>query len=124
MRRSHHGRALGHDDHHLLCELAPPHGPLFAWLDGQALEHGAQPWDTLRAAVQGHEYGAYLLDQAGKVLPDIEHDLNELRHILQLERARRLDEERKDLSARAATDPVAYERLKQLWSEAKPPPAT
>jgi DNA primase len=112
---------LTNDDHHLLCELAPPHGPLFGWLDSYVLDHGPQPWDTLKSALQGHEFEPFLLDQVTKMLPDIEHDLNELQQILKMEREHRLDEERKELSARAATDPAAYERLKQLWSEAKPP---
>ena len=111
-------------DHHLLCELAPPHGPLFGWLDSYALDHGPQPWEALGPALQGHEYEGYLADQLGKVLPDIEHDLDELQQILRKEREHRLDEERNELSARAATDPAAYERLKQLWSEQKPPPPT
>jgi DNA primase len=112
---------LTNDDHHLLCELAAPHGPLFSWLDSYVLDHGPQPWETLKTALQGHEFEPFVLDQAARVLPDIEHDLSELQQILQMERDRRLDEERKELSARAATDPAAYERLKQLWSEAKPP---
>jgi DNA primase len=113
---------LSQDDHHLLCELAPPHGPLFAWLDSQTLEHGPQPWEALRQALQGHEFEQFALDQVSRVLPDIEHDLSELKQILRLERERQLDEERKELSARAATDPAAYERLKQLWGAGKPPP--
>jgi DNA primase len=115
---------LGHEDHQLLCELAPPHGPLFGWLDSHVHEHGPEPWEALKAALQDHEFAAFALDQVGKVLPDIEHDLSELRQILQMERDSRLDEERKELSARAATDPQAYERLKQLWSEQKPPSAS
>ncbi|MES2634113.1 MAG: DNA primase [Pseudomonadota bacterium] len=111
---------LSHDDHHLLCDLPAPHGPLFAWLDAYTHEHGASNWDALREAAQGHEHETFLLDQAGKMLPDIEHDLTELQQILRMERDRRLDDERKELSARAATDPAAYERLKQLWAEAKP----
>ncbi|MGZ5787184.1 MAG: DNA primase [Ramlibacter sp.] len=114
---------LSHDDHHLLCELAPPHGPLFAWLDSQVLEHGPQPWEALRSALQGHEYEHFALEQVSRVLPNIEHDLSELQQILRMERERQLDEERKELSARAATDPAAYERLKQLWNTEKSPPA-
>jgi len=113
---------LSNDDHHVLCELGAPHGPLFAWLDSQIHEHGEQPWDALKAAVQGQEHEAFLLDQVGRVLPDIEHDLDELRRILRMERDARRDEERKELSARAATDPAAYERLKQLWNEQKQSP--
>jgi DNA primase len=115
---------LGHEDHQLLCELAPPHGPLFGWLDSRVHEHGSEPWETIRAALAGHEFEAYAVEQVAKVLPDIEHDLSELRQILDMERDKALAEERKELSARAATDPQAYERLKQLWSGQKAPPRT
>ncbi|MDB5946487.1 MAG: primase [Ramlibacter sp.] len=105
---------LSHDDHQLLCELAPPHGPLFAWLDSQVHDHGPQPWETLQTALQGHELEAFALAQVGKVLPDIENDLQELRQILTLELKRRTDEEMTDLVTRAKSDPAAYERLRQL----------
>ncbi len=105
---------LSHDDHTLLCELAPPHGPLFAWLDSQVHDHGAQPWEALRDALQGHQHEAFAVGQVGGVLPDIENDLQELRQILALERKRRTDEEMTDLVARAPSDPQAYEQLKQL----------
>ncbi|MDP3618932.1 MAG: DNA primase, partial [Ramlibacter sp.] len=49
---------LSHDDHHLLCDLPAPHGPLFAWLDAYTHEHGAADWNTLREAAQGHEHEA------------------------------------------------------------------
>ncbi len=105
---------LSHDDHQLLCELAPPHGPLFSWLDSQVHDHGPQSWDVLRAALQGHQHEAFALAQVGGVLPDIENDLQELRQILALERKRRNDEEMTELVARAPSDPLAYEQLKQL----------
>ncbi|MBG9387355.1 DNA primase [Caenimonas aquaedulcis] len=106
--------ALSHDDHHLLCELAPPHGPLFAWLDSQVHEHGPQPWEALRAALSGHEFEPFLVDQVEKMLPDIEHDLSELRQILAKERARLDAERRTALVERARSDPAAYEELKRL----------
>jgi DNA primase len=105
---------LSHDDHQLLCELAAPHGPLFAWLDSQVHDHGAQPWATLREALQGHELESFAVDQVGKVFADIENDPQELRQILALERDRRNSEEMKELSARAPADPQAYERLRLL----------
>jgi DNA primase len=105
---------LSNDDHHLLCELAAPHGPLFTWLDSHIHEHGPEEWAALRSAVEGHEHAHYLLDQAGKVLPDIEHDLDELRQILLKERQRLLAERMKDLAERAPGDPAAYEELRRL----------
>ncbi len=46
---------LSSEDHNLLCDLAPPHGPLFAWLDHQHHEYGPQPWGALREGLRGHE---------------------------------------------------------------------
>jgi DNA primase len=105
---------LSHDDHQLLCELTAPHGPLFAWLDSQVHDHGPQAWATLRDALQGHEHETFAVAQVEKLLKDIEPDPQELRQILALERDRRIDEEMKELSSRAPTDPEAYERLRQL----------
>jgi DNA primase len=105
---------LSNDDHHLLCDLAAPHGPLFAWLDAHIHESGPEAWDMLRTAVAGHEYENYLLDQAARMLPDIEHDLDELRQILAKERDRLKAERMRQLAERATTDPAAYEELRKL----------
>jgi DNA primase len=111
--------ALSNDDHHLLCDLAPPHGALFSWLDAHIHENGPEPWDALRDAVAPHEFAPYLLDQAGRVLPDIEHDLDELRHILSKERDRLRAERMKLLAERAGSDPAAYEELRKLIESEK-----
>ena len=111
--------SLSHDDHQLLCELAPPHGPVFAWLDSQVHDHGAQAWPLLLDALKGLPFEAFAADQVGKVLPDIENDLQELRQILTLELKRRTDEEMTELVARAGTDPAAYEQLRQLFEAQK-----
>jgi DNA primase len=111
--------ALSNDDHHLLCELAPPHGPLFAWLDGHVHEHGPEEWAALRAAVESHDNAPYLFEQAAKVLPDIEHDLDELRQILGKERERLRAERKRFLAERAPGDPAAYEELRKLIADEK-----
>ncbi len=112
---------LSNDDHHLLCELGAPHGPLFAWLDARMQDHGPQPWDTLRQALQGHEHESVALGLMARLPSVIEADPGELVHILTLEHQRRRAEEMKDLSARAATDPQAYERLRTLVAQARTP---
>ena len=115
--------ALSNDDHHVLCELAPPHGPLFAWLDAHIHENGPEPWPALQAAIAGHEHEGYLLHHAGRLLPDIEHDLDELRHILGLERDRLRADRKRELAERAGTDPAAYEELRKLIESEKAPGA-
>lgn len=112
---------LSNDDHHLLCELAAPYGPLFAWLDARMQDHGPQPWDTLRQELQGHDHEAFALGLMARLAVDIEADPGELGSILALERQQRRAEEMKALSARAATDPEAYERLRELVARSRTP---
>ncbi len=38
--------------HHVLLQQPAPHGELFAWIEGQYMQHGAQPWSALRIALQ------------------------------------------------------------------------
>lgn len=63
---------LSADDHAMLAHLPAPHGPLFAWLEAQWHEHGAQPWAVLREALRGHPDEAFASAQvlAAMDLPD------------------------------------------------------
>jgi DNA primase len=112
---------LTNDDHHLLCELTPPYGPLFTWLDARAQDQGPQPWSTLREELRGHEHEAFALGLMGRLPADIEADPGELGHILALEHQQRRAQEMKALSARAASDPQAYERLRALVAQTRTP---
>ncbi|RYF17942.1 MAG: DNA primase [Comamonadaceae bacterium] len=47
---------LTNEDHHLLCELQPPHGDLFSWVDNRHHEHGAEPWAVLQLALDGQPF--------------------------------------------------------------------
>ncbi len=111
---------LSHDDHHLLCELDAPHGPLFAWIDARLHDAGPQPWAELREALRAHEHGDFAQGLMARLPTRIEADPTELAHILDRERQRRRAEEMQDLSRRAATDPHAYERLKELVAQTRP----
>lgn len=81
--------SLSAADHQLLCELPPPHGNLFTWLDGQFHDFGPQPWGALREALRGHELEATAVAEVEKVPPEIESDPAELRNILVLEKRAR-----------------------------------
>jgi len=48
--------ALTDADHHLLCELQPPHGDLFSWIDTRFHEHGGEPWAVLQLALEGQPF--------------------------------------------------------------------
>lgn len=112
---------LTNEDHHLLAEEPPPHGPLFAWLESQWLEHGPQPWAVLREAMRGHLFEGLALDLHGSGLelerpdPQGNGDEEPAPHALQLELRqllRRMHIERLKLletvwAAKAASDPAA-----------------
>jgi DNA primase len=42
---------LSNGDHHLLCELQPPLGDLFSWIDTRFHEHGGEPWAVLQLGI-------------------------------------------------------------------------
>jgi DNA primase len=128
---------LSTEDHNLLCELAPPHGPLFVWLDHQHHEHGNQAWGALREGLREHESEDLalrvmataftpLLDDEGKPMPESltpeqqrkEAGL-ELRGILNKILFESLDAQMKEAIAEAAADPTAMQRYKALFERRK-----
>ena len=102
------------EEHHLLCELPAPHGTLFAWLENQIHDHGPQPWAALREGLRGHAEEAYAVAQISQIPERIEGDFSEVRSIIdQLLKLKR-QQEMKELAMRAATDPLAMQRYKEL----------
>jgi DNA primase len=128
---------LSTEDHNLLCELAPPHGPLFVWLDQQHHEHGNQAWGALREGLREHESedlavrvmtSAFtpLMDDEGKPMPESltpeqqRRDAGlELRGILNKILFESLDAQMKEAIAEAAADPTAMQRYKALFERRK-----
>jgi DNA primase len=128
---------LSTEDHNLLCELAPPHGPLFVWLDHQHHEHGNQSWGALREGLREHESEDLalrvmataftpLLDDDGKPMPESQTPEQqhkeaglELRGILNKILFESLDAQMKEAIAEAAADPTAMQRYKALFERRK-----
>ena len=107
---------LNVEEHHLLCALPAPHGPLFAWLENQLHDHGPQPWAALREGLRGHAQEAHAVAQLSQIPDGIEGDWTEVRSIMdQLVKLKRQDE-MKELALRAGTDPAAMQRYKHLAS--------
>ena len=114
MTEPHSWDLLNVEEHHLLCGLPAPHGPLFAWLENQLHEHGPQPWAALREGLRGHAQEVHAIAQLSQIPEGIEADWHEVRRILdQLIKLNR-QEEMKDLAGRASTDPAAMRRYKEL----------
>jgi DNA primase len=110
---------LGDAEHALLCALPAPHGPVFAWLEAQIHENGVQPWAALREGLRGHPQEAYALQQLAQIPSGIEPTWEETQPVLVelLKRARQLEMD--DLAQRAATDPQAMARYRQLAALAR-----
>ncbi len=108
---------LSSSDHHMLCELAPPHGAAFRWLDAQSQEHGPQPWAALSIALQSSSQEAWLRKLVQAVPEDIENDPQELTSIMKELRRKALQVRKTELLSRANSDPVAYEEYKQLLAQ-------
>ncbi len=107
---------LSNEDRSMLCELPAPHGPLFAWLEGQLHEHGAQPWAALREGLRDHEIEALALRVTASFEvplaqePEPDDTAGELRGLLDLMLADRL--KLLETEALAANDLERYRRLR------------
>jgi DNA primase len=111
-------QALSAEEHAMLCELPPPHGTLFIWLEGQLQEHGAQPWAALREALRGTDLEALadrLMDQDALGSPDGAGETNdELRRLLDRMLIERLKSKETEMIQAAQSDPTALLRYRDL----------
>ncbi|HOS86749.1 MAG TPA: DNA primase [Burkholderiaceae bacterium] len=115
--------ALTAEDHAMLCELPPPHGTLFVWLDHQFHDQGALPWGQLRDQLAGRDFeakaqelmgdylGAGFAGSAGGEPGEALRELRGLMNLLLIDRIARLE---KEAVAQASTDPAALDRLRAL----------
>jgi DNA primase len=96
--------SLSADDHSLLAHLPAPHGALFAWLEAQLHEHGAQPWAALREALRGHEHEVFACTQVEQVPPsdDPASELSELGDVMNRLRRDGLEAQARELADRVA----------------------
>ncbi|MCZ2103617.1 MAG: DNA primase, partial [Burkholderiales bacterium] len=109
--------ALDQEDRNALGALAPPHGPLFVWLEGQWHEHGVRAWAQLREQLQDQD-GAALAERImtgshAQTEGDEAELLAELRGLLTRLHIERIRHEQNALIERS-DDPAALERYRQL----------
>ncbi len=112
---------LSDREHALLCGLPAPHGPVFAWLESQIHDRGAQPWAALREGLRGHEQEVYVLRQIEQMPPGIEADWDEARTMLRDLLKKAQQKEMQALAETAATDPQALARLRELAAAMRSP---
>jgi DNA primase len=106
---------LSTEDHAMLNDLPEPHGAVFAWLDAQRLDHGAQAWAALREGLRDHPHETFALAQAeGVINASQEDDGGELKDVMARLRLDEWERQSTELAAHAASDPQAMVRLKAL----------
>ena len=109
---------LTQEDHAMLCELPPPHGPLFVWLDSQFHNHGALAWGALRDDMQGREFEALAVTlmsgPQAEAATEREEAAHELRALLDLMLVDRLKQLETEALAEASGDPQALQRYRAL----------
>ena len=110
--------SLSGEDQQTLCALDAPQGPLFAWLEAQWHEHGAQPWAALLAGLEGHPSEAYARELMNDYLAhediDPQESLQELRLLVNRIQVDHLKAQETAAIEAAKTDPAALERYRQL----------
>jgi DNA primase len=111
---------LSAEDHTMLCELPPPHGPLFVWLESQLHEHGPQPWVALREGLRGHaeeELATRLMaDHEDATADETEESATELRHLLNRLLIDRLTVQETEALEEAKADPTALLRYREFYN--------
>ncbi len=110
---------LSGEDHAMLCELAPPHGPLFVWLEGQLHEHGPLTWGALREELRELEFEDLALklmsgpgaDPSGVTAEESGQELRALLNLMLVDRLKLLETEALEA---AGDDPAALQRYREL----------
>jgi DNA primase len=122
LRNSRSWEQLTGPDHEALCELQPPLGDLFAWIDANYHDHGGQPWAALWAGMEGQpfaELASRLMDfdsiqpLAGPVAEEetLERDLRVSLRGLHLDA---IADEIARTDKLPRTDPTRFDRLVEL----------
>ncbi|MGI9134315.1 MAG: DNA primase [Rhodoferax sp.] len=118
LSRSDLWQSLSSEDHRLLCDLPPPHGSLFAWIEAQLHEHGPLAWPALRQEAAGQTLEQWILrlmaDAHGNATPDTVEVQAELRDLLSRMLVERLKEQETEAIAASTNDPSALARYREL----------
>jgi len=127
LRNSESWGLFSHEDHHLLCELQPPVGDLFSWIDARFHEHGGEPWAVLQLGVEGQPFAELAnrlinldnLQPHGRAIEVQDVDDADLRRAMTGIHLDAVTEEMKQVSQLPPTDPGKMERLYELTRRQK-----
>lgn len=113
-----HWDAFSAEDHAMLCQLPPPHGPLFIWLERQLHEHGAQPWGAVREGLRDHDSEPLALRLMGaqEMVGSDDHQdgLQELRNLLRRMLVEHIKAQETAAIDASRSDPTALHRYREL----------
>ncbi|MCG2592647.1 DNA primase [Ramlibacter sp. XY19] len=122
LRNSEAWGLFSHEDHHLLCELQPPLGDLFSWVDARFHEHGGEPWAVLQLGVEGQPFaelanrliGLDNMQPHGRAIEVEDVGDADLRRAMTDIHLDAVTEEMKEVARLPLTDPGRMERLYAL----------
>jgi DNA primase len=107
---------LDADDHELLAELPAPHGPLCAWLERHLHDQGETPWAVLEQALKNTEWAETVARWMPESVLADEITFADLRRVVDSLRIDALKDAQRALIERAASDPAALARWRELDS--------
>ena len=114
---------LTQEEQTVLCALAPPHGPLFTWLETQFHEHGVRSWALLREELRGQDCQAIAEQVMTGAHAQTEGETTELhtelRGLLNRMLIDHLKQQQDAAIAEAAHDPSALQRYRDLETRRK-----
>jgi DNA primase len=106
------------EDHAMLCHLPAPHGPLFAWLEHELHERGAQPWGAVREGLRAHACEELALrvmaDPELAAIDDQKDAVEEMRNLLRRMLVEHIKVQETLAIEDAQTDPAALQRYREL----------
>jgi DNA primase len=113
---------LSNDDHHLLCELEPPLGDLFSWIDTRFHEHGGEPWAVLQLALEEQPFADLALrlislddmQPHGRALEVQDIDAADVRRAMNGIQLDALNDQMARVASLPPSDPTKLEQLYEL----------
>jgi DNA primase len=108
---------LSSEEHALLCNLPPPHGLLFTWLETQLHEQGALVWSAWQESLHGLPIEELALHLMAEFSPSEEPHATcgpELRDLVNRLLLDRLNSQATAFAQRAETDPDALARYQEI----------
>lgn len=107
------------EDHQLLHELPAPYGDVFTWLERHLENHGVEAWNALRHALTEQHFAWVAERVMSSMAASSEAPFDDLRQALNQLWRDELGRQKDELIQRAASDPTALQRWREVDERSK-----